>query len=129
MTEVDQYEANRRLLFSVIGLALKDACIGSKSKDLHGHAVSAFDFLFKYSDGYLELLDLDVQRFREYLLDYVDEPRTRDSAPIGDRALPYNLTDYECRNFRRNYKKWLALPASYGRDMWLEEEDEDENNS
>ena len=96
---MDQHVAHKRLLAAVVALAVKDACKGSKSKRLLTDTQSAFNFLFKYSDLYLSLLDIDPQHFRKRLVAYANSKRT-------GVVTPYNLTDFERRCFAMNYRRW-----------------------
>jgi hypothetical protein len=121
---INQHVAHKRLLAAVIGLAISDACKGAKSIELLMDARSGLRFLFKHSDLYLSLLDIDPQQFRQRLLDYIHNKTIK-------KTLPYELTDMDRRAFRINYNKWLqeqALGIYDSVDDFYDEENELENN-
>jgi hypothetical protein len=115
---VSQHVAHKRLLAAVIGLAIDDACKGTKSARLLSDARSGMNFLFKHSDLYLSLLDIDPQQFRNRLLEYTHTSTNKVS-------LPYELTHMQKRVFRINYKKWVTMQA-HGLLDNVEDEHEDE---
>jgi hypothetical protein len=90
--------AYRRLLAAVVGLAIQDAQAkpykpySSKKLIPTDTALSAIDFLFRTSDGYLSLLDIDPGHFRKNLLNLMFDMnrKIRQFEPIGRRNFRYN---------------------------------------
>lgn len=99
MTE--EYAAGRRLLSSVISLAIQDACLApfkeSKKLRLHSEAEDALEFLFysEQCDKYLMVMDIDPTTFRRCLLSAVRRERMHD------------ITASKLRCFRINYRLFM----------------------
>lgn len=97
----DQNIANRRLLSAVVALALRDACHIHGIARLAENTRSAFNFIFMHSDGYLHLLDIDPDQFRNRLI----EMSFKDHDP-NKKEEGYALTSVELRRFANNYQVW-----------------------
>lgn len=108
-----QTEASRRVLSSVVALAVNDACampvnksgFGKKSKyQLTTDAFTAMRFIFDDErsglDAYALWLDFEVKRFREKLLAIMNN---HDAGPVA------GFDSERRRNFRFNYRQWSAM--------------------
>jgi hypothetical protein len=84
--------------------------------------MSAIDFLFRTSDGYLSLLDIDPEQFRKRLLGLMFDmnKKIRQFEPIGRRNFRYN---YQWMQRQENV---LDLTKAYREDLEEMEEDEKE---
>ena len=121
--------AYRRLLSAVVALAVQDAQAKPYSPPYSrrklipaDRAMSAIDFLFRTSDGYLSLLDIDPEQFRKRLLGLMFDmnKKIRQFEPIGRRNFRYN---YQWMQRQENV---LDLTKAYREDLEEMEEDEKE---
>ena len=120
--------AYRRLLAAVVGMAIQDA--QSRPRKLYtgkkliptDEALSAIDFLFRTSDGYLSLLDIDSGRFRKNLLNLMFDMnrKIKQFEPIGRRNFRYN---YQWMHRRENV---VDMTRIYEQDINKLEEDKKE---
>jgi len=121
-----QGTAYRRILAAVVGLAIQDAqmkprAIYTKKKLIPtDEAISGIDFLFRTSDTYLNLLDIDPEQFRKRLLGLMFDMnrKIKQFEPIGRRNFRYN---YQWMHRQENV---LDLTKTYQEDL---EKMEDEN--
>ena len=123
--------AYRRLLAAVVGMAIQDAQARPRKPYLNrphlnkklvptDTAISAIDFLFRTSDGYLSLLDIDPGHFRKNLLNLMFDMnrKIRQFEPIGRRNFRYN---YQWMHRKENAIDMIKI---YEEDMSkLKEED------
>ena len=117
--------AYRRLLAAVVGMAIQDAQSRPRKHSRKklvptDTAISAIDFLFRTSDGYLSLLDIDPGHFRKNLLNLMFDMnrKIRQFEPIGRRNFRYN---YQWMHRRENV---VDMARIYEEDISkLEEED------
>ena len=120
--------AYRKLLAAVVALAIQDAQAKPNRISLKKRlipkdtAMSAIDFLFRTSDGYLQLLDIDPEQFRKRLLGLMFDmnKKIRQFEPIGRRNFRYN---YQWMQRQENV---LDLTKAYREDLEEMEEDEKE---
>jgi len=120
--------AYRKLLAAVVALAIQDAQAKPNRISLKKRlipkdtAMSAIDFLFRTSDGYLQLLDIDPEQFRKRLLGLMFDmnKKIRQFEPIGRRNFRYN---YQWMHKQENV---LDLTKAYQEDLEEMEEDEKE---
>jgi hypothetical protein len=119
--------AYRRLLAAVVALAIQDAqakpnkTISKRRLVPKDTAMSAIDFLFRTSDGYLGLLDIDPKQFRKRLLDLMFDMNKKviQFKPIGRRNFRYN---YQWMYRRENMVDLIKI---YEEDMSKLEADEE----
>ena len=119
--------AYRRLLSAVVALAVQDAqakpnkTFSKRRLVPKDTAMSAIDFLFRTSDGYLGLLDIDPKQFRKRLLDLMFDmnKKVRHFEPIGRRNFRYN---YQWMHRQENV---LDLTKAYQEDLEKMEADEE----
>lgn len=101
----DQDVACRRLLSTVVSLALQDSLLppyGSvRERNIRTEALSGLRFLFEHGDIFLELLDMDAEVFRRRLLERMY------SAEVDVR-----FTGEQKRIFRWNYGQYVQLRSS-----------------
>ena len=111
--------AYRRLLAAVVALAIQDAqakpnkTFSKRRLVPKDTAMFAIDFLFRTSDGYLSLLDIDPKQFRKRLLDLMFDmnKKVRQFEPIGRRNFRYN---YQWMHRQENV---LDLTKAYQEDL------------
>lgn len=119
--------AYRKLLAAVVALAIQDAQAKPNRISLKKRlipkdtAMSAIDFLFRTSDGYLQLLDIDPEQFRKKLLGLMFDmnKKVRHFEPIGRRNFRYN---YQWMHRQENV---LDLTKAYQEDLEKMEADEE----
>jgi crotonobetainyl-CoA:carnitine CoA-transferase CaiB-like acyl-CoA transferase len=119
--------AYRRLLAAVVALAIQDAqakpnkTISKRRLVPKDTAMSAIYFLFRTSDGYLQLLDIDPEQFRKKLLGLMFDmnKKVRHFEPIGRRNFRYN---YQWMHRQENV---LDLTKAYQEDLEKMEADEE----
>ena len=117
--------AYRRLLAAVVGMAIQDAQSRPRKHSRKklvptDEALSAIDFLFRTSDGYLSLLDIDPGHFRKNLLNLMFDmnKKIKQFEPIKRRNFRYN---YQWMHRRENV---VDMARIYEEDISkLEEED------
>jgi hypothetical protein len=127
---VDQNASCRKLLASVVALAVKDACLppikvrSKENKMLRKvpseAACSALHFLMGKSVlGYLEMLDMDSDRWRKELMSQMNTSNTE--------ANPFNsqITAFEKRCFGWNYW-WVKANPDQRKALSDEDLDEEE---
>ena len=94
-----------KLFSAVVGLAVKDAAKKRPANGLGKDQMSALNFLFLDSDIYLEMLNIDIKRFRMALL--------RESVNVVKKQNnEYGLTNQERKYLYENYKYWYELKTS-----------------
>jgi hypothetical protein len=121
-----QGTAYRRILAAVVGLAIQDAQMKPRAVYTNkkliptDEAISGIDFLFRTSDTYLNLLDIDPGHFRKKLLDLMFDMnrKIKQFEPIGRRNFRYNY------QWMRKQENVLDLTKTYQEDL---EKMEDEN--
>jgi len=119
--------AYRRLLAAVVALAIQDAQAKPNKVSLKKRlvpkdtAMSAIDFLFRTSDGYLGLLDINPKQFRKRLLDLMFDmnKKVRQFEPIGRRNFRYNY------QWMYRQENMVDLIKIYEEDMSKLESDEE----
>lgn len=107
----DEIDGYRKLLSSVVWLAVYDACSAPVHSTKAGkpspceEARSAVRFLFSsdrpYFNEYMQCLGMDVQTFRSKLLLAMYDDESSNEAPF--ERLPYNAK----KSFRFNHSYWL----------------------
>jgi hypothetical protein len=121
-----QGTAYRRILAAVVGLAIQDAQMKPRAVYTNkkliptDEAISGIDFLFRTSDTYLNLLDIDPGHFRKKLLNLMFDMnrKIKQFEPIGRRNFRYNY------QWMRKQENVLDLTKTYQEDL---EKMEDEN--
>ena len=105
---VDQIQAERckKLLWSVINLAVKDACLAPYASKPSTDSITAMRFLVGNEkeagvDGYLMWLDVDGPEFRRRLVEAMFAERHDKFPDIARRA------------FRANFNWWRKNRANY----------------
>lgn len=104
LSNVNVPRGEQKLIAAIIGLALEDASSKPKKGIPTQDVSTALEFLFVPGplDTYMSLLDMDVERFRQSLLDamYAD--------PV---AACGRLNDFQVRCMRMNYEYLNAVKS------------------
>jgi hypothetical protein len=111
-----QAKRNKHLFWTVIELAIADACVAPLKDSPSAKAKTAMRFITTNIDNYLIWLDVDAGNFRKRLIEAMYTEQTN------------KFSDMDKRAFRYNYKWWINNKDSLTAADWARIHEQEERH-